>query len=465
MDPAARASSRSRRSPSTPFEPGGTAAARSASRSYTSTRTLGRPFDIVGAERVAEPAHREAGVEADALDHPRGRERRGTSVRRRALRVDQRLVEHHRVLPERAADDRVSGPAARCRCRRSAELRVGAAGDDRRARRGGRSRRPPSAVTSPITVPGSTHRREDRARRARRCSRISSDQSRCGELEHARARAERRVGRELAGQPGQRASRRACRRGRSRSNTSGRWRAIQRKRGRRGDRHPVAGAAVDLLGGARLRRARRPPRPRASRRWGRPRSRWPRAVVEHHALAHAGGRDRADRAARPRPASIASRDAGSQTSCQLRGRVEHLRAGHAGLGPAWTYSRWPIATWCAVGVEQHRPQQPVPASIASSSVVSCRSAARLATFSSGSPAANRSISRGDHAGPAHQRLVSRAADVGRRSRRWGGAAAGAGPAPRGLDDVERRPGRGCPEPSASASASSSTSDSRAVFMK
>ena len=83
------------------------------------------------AERVAEPAHGDAAVEADPLGHPLP----GEDVAERPqapLRVDEAAVGHDGRLPEAAADDRApAGPGDPDA--EEAELRVGAAHDDRRA--------------------------------------------------------------------------------------------------------------------------------------------------------------------------------------------------------------------------------------------------------------------------------------------------------------------------------------------
>ena len=97
------ASIRFEKRPITPWAPGGTPPRLppSARRRLPPGR---RPALLPLAEGVAEPAHRQAGVEADPLDHPLTRDR----VAERAqpyLWVDQRPVQDDRVLPEGAADD------------------------------------------------------------------------------------------------------------------------------------------------------------------------------------------------------------------------------------------------------------------------------------------------------------------------------------------------------------------------
>jgi hypothetical protein len=64
----------------------------------------GRKLDFGVAERIAEPAHAHAAVEADALEHPLAGHDMAESAQP-GLRVDDRLVEKHGVLPERAGDD------------------------------------------------------------------------------------------------------------------------------------------------------------------------------------------------------------------------------------------------------------------------------------------------------------------------------------------------------------------------
>ncbi len=185
--------------PSTPFEPGGTAAGPLGQEVVHVHRPLGRPFDVVGAERVAEPAHREAGVEADPLDHPRA----GNGV---AERPQARAS-------GRSAGGRAPSCAARTsRRRRSSSGRRGSPMPSRPscvsappATTGVPAGMPVSAaaaaVTSPITVPDSSTGGTCDAS-SPTISRIVSDHVRSGQVEHARARAERDVGGELAGEAG-----------------------------------------------------------------------------------------------------------------------------------------------------------------------------------------------------------------------------------------------------------------------
>ena len=83
-----------------------------------------------------------------------------------------------------------------------AELRVGAADDDRRALRAGLSRAAASAVTSPTTVPGATTGGKTIAVEAAELEDALRPVA-AREVEHPRARAERGIGDELARELGQ----------------------------------------------------------------------------------------------------------------------------------------------------------------------------------------------------------------------------------------------------------------------
>src|SRR5215472_7659392 len=64
----------------------------------------GGPLFLPLAEGIAEPAHRQAGVEADPLDHPLSRYRMAEGAKP-YLWVDQRLVQDEGVLPEAPPDN------------------------------------------------------------------------------------------------------------------------------------------------------------------------------------------------------------------------------------------------------------------------------------------------------------------------------------------------------------------------
>ena len=124
---------------------------------------------------------------------------------------------------------------------------------------------------APITVPGASHRREDRRVEAADLDHLVRPGAR-GEVEHPRARAERRVGDELAREPREDpvAEHADVRGG---GEHLGLVRGDPQEAGGRGDRDPVAGAPVDPLGVARLDQPPAPRPRRASRRSGTPTAR------------------------------------------------------------------------------------------------------------------------------------------------------------------------------------------------
>ena len=117
--------------PTTPFAPGGTAAARLLEKRVNVFPYGGRLFLLRFAEGVAKPAHHQAAVEADSFHHPLV----GDGVAKRSqprMRIDARLVEDERVLPEASPNDGET-PRLDDADAEQTELRVGPADHDRRA--------------------------------------------------------------------------------------------------------------------------------------------------------------------------------------------------------------------------------------------------------------------------------------------------------------------------------------------
>ena len=346
----------------TPFEPGGTRAAASSMTTYGSTPRRAASAALELAERVAEPAHRDPAVEADPLGHPLA----GHRVAERpdpGLRVDERLV------GDRRSAARSCRPTSVSRSGRTTPMPTS-----------------PSWVSAPPTTTGvpaaspvssaapAAQRPDDRARledlghdrRGSSPTRSSSsgDQVRRAQVEQVGAGARRRVGDEPPGQPIEDPVAEHARRGRSPRTPRAACVADPAEPGRRGDRDPVAAgledpsrvAAPDELVGLRARRA--------SRRSGRPRSRGPPAsyrtipsrmlVLLTAAMSAAVAPDRCDRLA----------DAVADQP-PVAGRVEDLRAGHAGQGRVATTRAGPIATWRPSSSKSTARQLPVPRSMAS----------------------------------------------------------------------------------------------------
>ena len=232
-------------------------------------RPLGRPFDVVGAERVAEPAHRRC--------RSRSRSPRSSTCRGRRGRASAG------ARPGRSAAGRAPSCAARtCRRRRSSSgrrgyrCRAGRAACRHRRRRPAcprgcpsRRRRRPSPRRSRCRTRAPAAPATPRARPSRGSSPTTSRSARSNmpELEPSDD-----VGGELAGEAGGDPVAEhpdVTDRGEHLGAVPGD--PAQPRRG--GDRHPVARARVDLLGVAGLARARRPRPRRGSRRSGTPRSR------------------------------------------------------------------------------------------------------------------------------------------------------------------------------------------------
>ena len=250
MDPAAWRASRSRRSPSTPFEPGGTAGRPLGQEVVHVHRPLGRPFDVVGAERVAEPAHREAASRSRcprSSTCPGRRGRASAGARRGSIsgwsstivccqnEPPTTVVERSARIPMPSRPSCVSAPPATTGV--PAGMPVSAAA---------------AAVTSPITVPDSST--------GGTCDRLEPDQledrspTTCGPARSNMPELEPSddVGRELAGQAGREPVAEhpdVADRGEHLGAVPGD--PAQPRRG--GDRDPVAGARVDLLARRRTR--------------------------------------------------------------------------------------------------------------------------------------------------------------------------------------------------------------------
>ena len=180
----------------TPPEPAGAAAAASSITTYGSTPRAAGLRDLGVAERVPEPAHAHPAVEADALEHPLARHH----VAQRPqpdLRVDERLGEQHRVLPERPGHHGVLVPL-RARAEQ-AELGVAAARGHRRARPqpGQLGRRRADLAHHRARV---GHRRQSRRGQAAQ-RRDGLRPAPAGQREHARAGPAGGFGHVLAGQP------------------------------------------------------------------------------------------------------------------------------------------------------------------------------------------------------------------------------------------------------------------------
>ena len=185
------------------------------------------------------------------------------------------------------------------------ELRVRAADDDRRAVR--EPGLPPRPRRSPrrSTVPRSTTVGND-VRSSPTRSRARGPTSRAGEVEHPRARAERRVGDELAGEPGQDpvAEHPDVR---DRREDVGLVPRDPEEAGGRGDRDPVARASRRSPGRAPLSISSVASSPARESTFGQAQISRPARVVEHHSLAHARRADRGDRARPLRPPRRAPR--------------------------------------------------------------------------------------------------------------------------------------------------------------
>ena len=167
------------------------------SSEYTSTPSRCRLGELGLAEGVAEPAHGHSAVEADSLDHPPLRDcvAKGPQA---GPRIDQRLVEHDRVLPE-GAPTTVNLPGSVSPSPNRASW-VSA---------------PPTTTAVPAGSrrrcglrPDSTHDGPGGHPRGRRSVEPGHRDHvvgpvRGGEIKHARARAQRRIGHELAAQAGQ----------------------------------------------------------------------------------------------------------------------------------------------------------------------------------------------------------------------------------------------------------------------
>ncbi len=279
----------------------------------------GRLLDLRLAEGVAEPAHDQPAVEADPLHHPAAVD--GVAERAQALLgVDERLVEHDGVLPERAAHHG-EAPGLRDADAQQRELRVGAARHHRgpfaqacvRGRRGGDRAHHLAAAG---------HAREDRAIQPADLEDAIRPVA-VGQLEHAGARTQRAVRDELAAQPREDPVA-------EHADVGDRGEHVRLVAGdpaearRRGDRHPVARAAVDLARRAGLDQlGDLSPGPSVGVR-ARPQFVAGR-VVEHHALAHAGRADRLDRGRRRARGGERVTDAGAD-EVPVPGGVERLRA-------------------------------------------------------------------------------------------------------------------------------------------
>ena len=284
-----------------------------------------------------------------------GPARRGSSVRRRAsgrsAGRSSTIVCCQNVPP---TDGRDAVPA-RDADAEQAELGVGAAGDDRRARGAARCS---AAAARDLADHGA--RLDARAATTPRSrpirSRMVSDQSRSARSNMPELDPQEGVGRVLAGEPVREPVAEHPHVARRPQRRSGRCRAIQRNRAGAVIATQSPAARVDLLRGARLGRARRPrPRPGQSTfgqaqisRPPRRRAPCPRACSSRATAAIA---DRVDR--RPLERLVGR----TRGELPVRRRVEDLRAGDAGrlgVGVLALADR----DLSAVGVEQHGPAAP-----------------------------------------------------------------------------------------------------------
>ena len=212
-----------------------------------------------------------------------------------------------------------------------------------------------------------SHRREDRAGRARqiehaRPTRCARPGRTCPSSSRARDRSTNSP-REPREDP---VAEHADVRGRARARRAGAS-ASQQEARRRGDRDPVAGAAVDPLGVARLRPAASPRSAARESTFGQAQSSRPARVVEHHALAHAGRARPPAMSAPPTPAA-AQRLAHALADQRPVGRgVEDLRArarrARSAVRPLALADRRAARRRASNSTAR---QLPVPASIASS---------------------------------------------------------------------------------------------------
>ncbi len=287
-----------------------------------------------------------------------------------------------------------------------------------------------------------------------------------GQFEHAAARTGRRIGYELAAQPGQDPVAEHADVGDRREDLGLVAGNPAETRGR-GDRHPVATLRSRWCGACTALDRAPPPRRRpASRRWGRPRSRCPtrRTAPCPRAcwceLTAATARRRCRRSAQRLADALADQ-------LPVARRVEHLGAGGAGqrgMRPLPLADRELVS----LGIEQHGPaaagarvdgQQIARRSSASAPAVDHVAQARL-------PAAKRSDLVHQHRRAPWASVSWVAPPMWGVMTTFGMPSSGCATGRRRGLHARRAPRRRCcPDPSAAPGASSSTSDLAAVLMK